>query len=57
MNEDYDPENLLEAIEKAGALRAVLDGLVYDSKLEVIDELIRQAFLARKRIRQLGNPQ
>lgn len=57
MNDDYDQEDLIEAVERLNSLKNKLDGLIYDSVLEPIDDVIRQAFLARRHINKLEKTQ
>ena len=57
MNDEYDQEDLIGAIERLNSLKNKLDGLIYDSVLEPIDDVIRQAFLARRHINKLEETQ
>ena len=57
MNDEYDPEDLIEAVERLNSLKNKLDGLIYDSLLEPIDDMIRQAFLAKRHINKLEQTQ
>ena len=57
MNDKYDPDSLIMAIEEAENLRNQLSMFIYESTLEPIYDLVRQASIAKQRIDELEKTQ
>lgn len=53
MNDEYDADSLATAIEEAENLRNQLSMFIYESTLEPIYDLVRQASIAKQRIDEL----
>ena len=57
MNEEYEADSLMMAVEEAEAMCNYLGNVIYESSLDPVRALIGQALAAKKRIDELENPQ